>query len=94
MSLVFTTDELNLLRVLVKGHKALSEKLANVEAGIHYQADAKSIKDDVLAALEKGGYDDVSEADLERIISRVSNHDETMMNLMINATISNVLNGE
>jgi hypothetical protein len=48
----------------------------------------------VLEALEKGGYDDVSEADLERIISRVSNHDETMMSLMIDATISNVLNGE
>ena len=94
MSLVFTTDELNLLRVLVKGHKVLSKKLANIEAGIHYQAHAKSIKDDVLEALEKGGYDDVSEADLERIISRVSNHDETMMSLMINATITNVLNGE
>ena len=94
MSLILTTDELNLLRALVQGHKALSDKLANIEAGTHYQAHVKSIKEDVLAILESGEYGDVSEADLERIILRVSNHDETMTSLMIRATISNVMNGE
>lgn len=92
MPISFNNVEINLLKDLTKGHPELNDKLNHIESGVHYQSYMESVKEDVLMNIENGGYENINNDDLERIITQVSNYDYSDYNEFIDMTINNIIN--